>query len=542
MSKIYINEVDLTTVESYVQDINDVVYVPGFSSIDPEAYGASKVNIPTLCTSIRDFESKFGSNPALFNADQAYPSFPSEAIPQTNSVADKMFLSGDADPSYIYAKELLARGIPVVYERINRISDVTSTSYDVTVANMYNFLENTAFTYTANIFTSKVTTGLSVTITNNTFVQNFNVSGEYLFTLTTVAESEGEHNIWSITSGDTTATYIEDGTGEGTLASIGITVSRTSGTGAQGDTFTVVLYMEDPAIMDKSNYNIKYITSGGYPIFEYKSGKTISNLMATLAMNRGDCIALIDHTNNPARSLVSSESVYNHAKDGTYALSGIVTSYAAMFTPWCEYSLLNTYKGLTSQIVSLPPSFAYLSCLAESLKNNPAWMAIAGAIRGKLLNLYSVDSDYVITNAIADSYTPDTAIAINPITNIRPYGQCIWGNRTLVDNSVKGGTTALSFLNIRNIVCDIKKQLFVACQSLLFEQNTDILWMNFIALMSPTLDRMVSGYGISNYKIVRVDPSDKTKITAIIRIYPVYAVESFDITLYLENGDVTVQE
>ena len=55
MSKIYIKEVDLTTVESYAQDVNDVVYIPGFSSIDPQAYGASKVNVPTLCRSTREF-------------------------------------------------------------------------------------------------------------------------------------------------------------------------------------------------------------------------------------------------------------------------------------------------------------------------------------------------------------------------------------------------------------------------------------------------------------------------------------------------------
>ena len=66
--------------------------------------------------------------------------------------------------------------------------------------------------------------------------------------------------------------------------------------------------------------------------------------------------------------------------------------------------------------------------------------------------------------------------------------------------------------------------------------------MNFLSLVTPLLDRMVSGYGISNYKIIKENPSDKSTITAIIRIYPVYAVESFDLTLYLQNGEVEVQE
>ena len=69
----------------------------------------------------------------------------------------------------------------------------------------------------------------------------------------------------------------------------------------------------------------------------------------------------------------------------------------------------------------------------------------------------------------------------------------------------------------------------------MFEQNTDILWINFLALVTPLLDQMVSGYGITNYKIIKLPPSDRTKINVKIRIYPIYAVESFDITLYINS-------
>jgi hypothetical protein len=62
-----------------------------------------------------------------------------------------------------------------------------------------------------------------------------------------------------------------------------------------------------------------------------------------------------------------------------------------------------------------------------------------------------------VTNAIADSYQPRDGIAINPITNIKPYGLVIWGARTLKDNVYAGDLTATSFLNVRQISSDAKR-------------------------------------------------------------------------------------
>jgi len=683
MSKIYINEVDLTTVERTSSDGTDIVYVPGFSSLANVTNGA-EVGVPVLCKTIAEFNTAFGTKPAVFAETQAYPmQFDSYAVPTVGGVNSPMFAAGAPDPSYIFAKELLALGIPVLYERVNvyaNLEDAGSIeAYDVTVANMYNFLsknfsqgvdgsgettvtggtvevtDTNAFTaaypdagtYTfmataectgtttiedgnvtidndvyinsydkkyrstgAHIFTAAVSnvsctascsvSGAAVSVDAATFRTYYAESGRYIFTYNDNAWTDEEDtevvlatigitlNIGTatLTNGSIitiltsyTVTWNDNDLQPVTLAELGVlltgipveesTITITvpaidptgviwkdnqgvlksltqigitlTGTVLAADTITISLTYVEPDLLDKGLYSVKYITSGGYPTFEY-SGKAISQAMATLAKDRGDAIALIDHTNNPDRDLVGIRSVFNRAGSAAYALTPITASYGAMFTPYCTYTLINDYSNLDTSLFDLPPSFAYLSCLAASIASNPAWLAIAGATRGKVGNLNSVNTTKAITNSIADSYQPDNKVCINPITNIRPYGQCIWGNRTLVDNSIKQGTTALSYLNIRNLVCDIKKQLFLACQSLLFEQNTDVLWMNFLSLVTPLLDRMVSGYGISNYKIIKENPSDKSTITAIIRIYPVYAVESFDLTLYLQNGEVEVQE
>lgn len=684
MSKIYIEEVDLTTVEGQASEGTDVVYIPGFSSLS-NVVGGAKVGVPTLCRTVSEFVNNFGSAPAIFAEDQNYPTeFSSEAIPMVGgSTPLKMFYAGDPDPSYIYAKELLALGLPVVYERVNTFSSLEDAgsieAYDVTVQKMYTFLSSN-FVARASVSATTDIEGATASVVNqNNFLSSYPDGGNYVFTSTTTATAttniaggsatvdvnkfveayDGRYkqaasyiftavlsniqcqgttsisggtvsvdaavfrtnygaagtyvftyasNAWkdpsntSVTLSDIGITLTGTPTASSTitvvvsydvswedsnhiavvlirlgviltgtpvanstvtvtvapisytgqvwidvkgntisLASVGLSLALGSQSVVAGDTVSVSVNYVDSILLDRSLYNIKYITSGGYPTFEY-NGKSVSQAMANLAKNRGDAVALIDHTNNPYRDLLGVSSVYYRANTSAYLLSYATQSYSAMFTPYCNYALINDYASISNGTYDLPPSFAYLSCLASSIVSNPSWLAIAGAARGKVSGLNSVNTNSLITNSIADSYQKDTAACINPITNIRPYGQCIWGNRTLVDNSVKQGTTALSFLNIRNLVCDIKKQIYVACQSLLFEQNSDILWVNFLSMVTPLLDQMVSGYGISNYKIIKLSPSDKSVITAEIRIYPVYAVEAFSITLYLQNGDVQVEE
>ena len=100
---------------------------------------------------------------------------------------------------------------------------------------------------------------------------------------------------------------------------------------------------------------------------------------------------------------------------------------------------------------------------------------------------------------------------------------------------------ALHVLNIRNLVSDVKKQAYIAAKSLMFEQNNDVLWLNFKSLVTPLLDQMVSGEGLSSYKLIKNVSQDKTRLSATIRLYPTYAVESFEIEITLEDEEVTVE-
>lgn len=319
--------------------------------------------------------------------------------------------------------------------------------------------------------------------------------------------------------------------------------------------FESIYAVSDTSLADKGNYSIKYLTSGGYPTYEYSQNSIVSKML-TLSETRGDCVAFIDHTNNPSRNQNIDQigSLYNTVKnDMTFQGNG---EFGTMFTPWAIYnratvdlSFINNNLQVDSDTydstVDMPGSFAYFLSLADSITVNPNWLAIAGVARGTVQNLAQNGISNNIPNGVADKMTPRDAIAVNPITNIKPYGYTIWGNRTLIRNTTN--LVASSFLNIRNLVSDIKKEVYRTCRKLTFEQNSDVLWVNIKAELAPLLDRMLHGYGISSYRL-QLDPNHpkaKEKATLCFKILlsPIEPVEDFYVSIILQDDEnITITE
>lgn len=265
------------------------------------------------------------------------------------------------------------------------------------------------------------------------------------------------------------------------------------------------------------------------------SGGGITERMTRTAYSRGDCVAIIDHAYNPTRPLTGAKSVYGQVVQNRIENG----EYAAMFTPYSTYTTVYEATSVPANQM-MPASYGYLSALAKSIQTYPTWLAVAGVSRGKVPYYVAPNTVERLSVAIADSYQPRDDVSINAITNQKPYGYLIRGNRTLYPNS-EGNLTASSFLNTRNMVSDIKKTLYRAASALLFEQDTLSLWVNFNAAVTPLLDKLISGGGIKNYNIVREPTTEKAKVVAKVIITPVYAVEDFDITVIMTDDDVTVE-
>lgn len=660
MPSIKILEQDLTTVSVDPANAN-IVYVPGFADQGP-------VGEPLLCTSVDDFIEKFGEQPHFFKETQYYPNMLSAAKPaQRDSVTGEAIIydAGDFDLSYLYAKELLAAGLPVLYERV---IDTPDTQETVTVKDAdgndriyevyfvpVNEAKKNGLTYrriikcykdtSANLYVpcgedEKYPIKFSVDGTyasKSIYTGGFEVKAFYdqlaKFSIDNI-RNKGEYDVKFITTGayptfEITAEYsneiesdingqiklttnhtkldkaagiqidfgedseviIKDVTynvisPEGTLMYTHKSLDTMNTSAACAYSVYAVDYSEDSVEIETYDpehpsepvkfhvkgdsgvptelYKLKNtdavtgiviilnqdILSGNDDLGDYScyvSYKTTKNVISNLAQDllrvssdRGDTIALVDHTNREDRPLTGVESVYYSASILNALNYG---EYGAMFTPWCNFSC-GQVTWSSELDYELPASFAYLICLANSIKTNANWIAVAGSTRGRIPNL-SLNNpmcpNEILTNTIAEYYQPDDMVAINPITNIKPYGYTIWGNRTLKKNNVAGGVTATSFLNLRNLVCDVKKEIFVSCKKLMFEQNSDILWINFQASITPILDKMKTGYGISNYKIIKDPTNDRSKLKARVVLYPIYAVEKFDITVVLTDDEVTVE-
>ena len=590
MPSITIRERDLTSAGN-LEATTNTVYIPGYANMGP-------TNEPILCETLQDFQLIFGSEPYTFRTTQAWPAkFSANAV---NSNMGNFYEAGEFEKSYIMAAEILKLGIPVLYERIVSKSlieswtaktyvqiqdnDTTSSVTDCVVKATSSGYASSKIRFTINKLERKIgknelgepifntyfslkvwreedinysISKVSPQITEFTFSPQLAAlysdcvlirAGSKFIDKSGLVEFKFSSDL-KLTPDSSIGDYLENGElHEYALALPSTTIltddefsvngmyETLSDTGVDSETGEQKGFNK---LLDKGEYVIKFITAGAYPVFEY-DGNNLTQKIIEVAANRGDCTALIDHTPNNERSLLAldSASVYANVIDwaDTYVVNSLgedAFTYAAMFTPYGIYSCTTVDKQ-----VMLPASHGYLSALAASVQTNGNWMAAAGVQRGAVPNLVALSQN--LTNAIADSYEPRDGIAINPITNIKPYGLTIWGNRTLKNNAKAGDLTATSLLSIRQLTNDVKRTVWVAAKTLTFEQNSDLLWINFKSKIIPTLDQMVSGSGLSGYEIKKQKTTKKATVKAVIRLYAIEPVEDWDITIELADSSTEI--
>lgn len=282
-------------------------------------------------------------------------------------------------------------------------------------------------------------------------------------------------------------------------------------------------------LQDKTIYDVKFITSGIYASMD-ESNSGIATKMLDCAATRRDALAIIDIKKGIAKK--SYFDLVSNAFPTTYVNGEDRNNYGTIIAPSVKVTLSST--GTDEW---MPASFAYLYALASSVKNNPIWLAVAGVVRGQISNLK--DIEFIVDEGVANKWQSDTTICINPIRNVRPYGYCIDGNRTLSRNLE--GLKDNSFTNVRLLVIEAKKIASQAMNRLMFESNDSVLWNNFKSLVEPTLEQMKSNRGITDYKITRLETKKKASVAGLIRIMPIEAVEDFTITFSLEDNVVTVE-
>ena len=218
---------------------------------------------------------------------------------------------------------------------------------------------------------------------------------------------------------------------------------------------------------------------------------------------------------------------------------GNAASFGSGFTPWIKVEV-------EGEILECPGSFGYLSAFAQSVKNNPLWKAVAGSFRGVIPGFDSALIEFTtaeceVLQARGKSYEVELddeednwGVAINPIALQNPFGYLIWGNRTLRLN--KGVLKASSLLNDRVMVSELNKVFYNAAKKFTFEQNNDILWVNYKAEVTPMLERMKSGEGIEDFELQKLATDKKARLKARCILSPIMGLEDWDLELVLTDS------
>lgn len=321
---------------------------------------------------------------------------------------------------------------------------------------------------------------------------------------------------------------------------------------------------------DRNQYDIKFIlakqgisytpnTPTGEEEEEVKAEEAKPELEAalTIAQERKDCAVLYCKT-APAyakEEIAILETKCNYI--GTKADAS--TSDKGFFSdelkqPVGKYAFpfyaINGIHKIADKDTTLEAHEGYVLAFLNNLNNGyAAWNAVAGATRGLIPGGYKVDGflkESEIDNMQLRTYDENNLIAINPIVNMNPWGTRIWGNRTCLPNKnvLNSGTpdpnsdqlVASSFANVRILICDIKKALYKAARRCQFEQNSDVLWVNFTSQVNTLLEEMKQSYGIVGYRWTRQETTERAKIKATLRIVPIEAVEDFDLTIELADS------
>jgi phage tail sheath protein FI len=235
---------------------------------------------------------------------------------------------------------------------------------------------------------------------------------------------------------------------------------------------------------DVEQLDVNILINGGY------TDVAIQAAMNTLAVQRADCIAILD---TPATEQSVSNAISFRRND-----LQIDTSYAALYAP--DYFILDKYSD---RRLYVPPSGFIAAAYARTDREFDTWWAPAGPNRGKL-SVLGVRYEYNQgdRDALVDNQ-------VNPTRVIRGTGIRIWGADTLQVQS-----SALSNVSVRRLMLFLEKSLSLAVLYSVFDPNDSILRSKLVEICTRFLKPIKNGRGLYWFEAVCDDTNNPPEIVA----------------------------
>lgn len=193
------------------------------------------------------------------------------------------------------------------------------------------------------------------------------------------------------------------------------------------------------------------------------------------------------------------------------------SSYCATYYPWVKVRDLNSPKDSF-----VPPSVVVPQAYAYNDRVRAPWYAPAGVVSGVLGGV--IEAKVKLNKADTDILY---AAKINPITKVvSASGVAIMGQKTL-----QTATTALTRINVRRLMIELRGYISNVAKTLLFDQNTTAVRNSFLDKINPYLENVQQKEGIYGFKVVLdetnnpADVIDRNQLVCQIYIFPTKSIE-----------------
>lgn len=247
----------------------------------------------------------------------------------------------------------------------------------------------------------------------------------------------------------------------------------------------------------------------------------VSTELIAIAEARKDCVALVDipegKSVSSAITFASTTAAYN-------------STYAACFWSWVTIA-----EATVGADVKFPGSTIGLLVKAQSLSLSYNWFAAAGYNRGVITIAKDVE-----VNPDAGSRDLLTTARINPIVKETGVGIVVMGNKTTSDT-----TSALSSLNIRDLLLTSKRLVSAIAKTLIMEPNDEITEEKFIASSNQILASIAAKRGLNDFRVVSNTTTadrDANRQVFHIKLKPTKAAEIIVVSFQIINQGVSFED
>jgi len=287
------------------------------------------------------------------------------------------------------------------------------------------------------------------------------------------------------------------------------------GTGSTGDYYSNTGYLEvtNTPLHNKSLVDLDVV---------FETGNTFSaGAAASIASVRKDCVAFVGN-NKKLTGIPGLASNYSSVESDFGITSA--SEYVA-FVGGRKKFVAGVGSAVNILEANLSPDAA--GCVARSIRDAKIWSAPAGKTRGRILGVVAMQQNFGETDIDYIS-----GGKVNPIVVYPGEGTFLMGNKTAYV-----GTGALSKINSILMISYIKKEVLSIARGLLFEINDAATRQKLISLVTPILETVKAGNGISNYRIVCDDTNNTTAVVEanelVVDIYvnPTYTAETLVIRI-----------